>query len=50
MKFSVTTFATQGVISPEELAPKLAAFGYDGIEIWSGDLPGDRFLSWWRED
>lgn len=50
MKFSVTTYGTQGVISPEELMPKLAEFGYDGIEIWAGDLPGAEHMAWYRQD
>lgn len=50
MKFSVTTFATQGLISPEALMPKLAAWGYDGIELWSGDLSGPDYLAWYRRD
>lgn len=36
MRFSVTTYATQNVILPEELIPKLAEWGYDGIELWGG--------------
>jgi sugar phosphate isomerase/epimerase len=50
MKFCVTTFATQRVISPEDLMPKLQAFGYDGIELWSGDLSGEPYLAWYRQD
>lgn len=50
MKFSVTTFATQGLISPEALMPKLAAWAYDGIELWSGDLSGPDYLAWYRSD
>lgn len=36
MKFSVTTYTTQKVILPEDLIPKLAEWGYDGIEFWGG--------------
>ena len=50
MKFSVTTFTTQGIISPEALMPKLAAWGYDGIELWAGDMPREGYMSWWRSD
>ncbi|RJS85258.1 sugar phosphate isomerase/epimerase [Candidatus Bathyarchaeota archaeon] len=39
MKFSVTTYTTQGIILPEDLIPKLAEWGYDGIELWGGRLP-----------
>ena len=34
MKFSITTLGTNGVISPEDLMPKLSQWGYDGIELW----------------
>ncbi len=34
MKFCVTTYTTQNVILPEDLIPKLAEWGYDGIELW----------------
>lgn len=50
MKFSVTTYGTQGVLSPEELMPKLEELGYDGIEIWAGDLPGAEHIAWYRYD
>ena len=50
MKFCVTTLATQGVISPEELMPELHAWGYDGIELWSGDLSGEAYVGWYRRD
>ena len=50
MKYCVTTFATQGAISPQALMPQLRAFGYDGIELWSGDLSGEDFLSWYRRN
>lgn len=36
MRFSVTTYATQRVILPENLIPKLAEWGYNGIELWGG--------------
>ncbi|MFB0503788.1 MAG: sugar phosphate isomerase/epimerase family protein [Candidatus Bathyarchaeia archaeon] len=36
IKFSVTTYGTQNVILPEDLVPKLAEWGYDGIELWGG--------------
>jgi len=36
IKFSVTTYATQNMILPEDLIPKLAEWGYDGIELWGG--------------
>jgi sugar phosphate isomerase/epimerase len=50
MKFSVTTFATRGLISPEALMPRLAEWGFDGIELWSGDLSGPDYLAWYRQD
>ena len=50
IKFSVTTLATEGVIAPVDLMPKLAAWGYDGIELWGGDLPGAEHVTWFRED
>ena len=51
MKFSVTTFATKGIISAEELMPKLQTFGYDGIELWCGSLPGgEGHQTWFRQD
>jgi len=36
MKFCVTTYATQGILLPEQLIPKLAEWGYDGVELWGG--------------
>ena len=36
MKFSATTYTTQNVMLPEDLIPKLAEWGYDGIELWGG--------------
>ncbi|MEM3692950.1 MAG: sugar phosphate isomerase/epimerase family protein [Candidatus Bathyarchaeia archaeon] len=36
MKFCVTTYATQGIILPELLIPKLAEWGFDGVELWGG--------------
>jgi len=36
MKFSVTTYVTRNVMLPEDLIPKLAEWGYDGIELWGG--------------
>ncbi len=50
IKFSVTTLATEGVIAPVDLMPKLAAWGYDGIELWGGDLPGAEHVTWFRDD
>lgn len=50
MKITVTTLGTKGVISPEDLMPKLAAWGYDGIELWGGDLPGGEHVMWYQED
>ncbi|NLE94937.1 MAG: sugar phosphate isomerase/epimerase [Dehalococcoidia bacterium] len=49
-KFSVTTLATEGVIAPVDLMPKLATWGYDGIEIWGGDRPGSQHVTWFRDD
>lgn len=34
MKFCVTTYTTQNMILPEDFIPKLAEWGYDGIELW----------------
>jgi sugar phosphate isomerase/epimerase len=51
MKFCVTTFTTQRVIDAPDLFPKLAQWGYDGIELWAGDMPNaEGYMSWWRED
>ncbi len=50
MKLSVTTLGTKGTISPEGLMPKLKAWGYDGIELWGGDLPGAEHVQWYQED
>ena len=49
-EFSVTTLATEGVIAPKDLMPKMAAWGYDGIELWGGDLPGAAHVTWFRND
>jgi hypothetical protein len=32
VKFSVTMFVTQGLISQEALMPRLAGWGFDGID------------------
>lgn len=50
MQLSVTTLATEGAIAPKDLIPKLAAWGFDGIELWGGDLPGAQHVTWFRED
>jgi sugar phosphate isomerase/epimerase len=51
MRFSVTTFASKGLISPQELMPRLQAWGYDGIELWVGDLPGgEGHIAWFRQN
>lgn len=49
MKFSVTTYATQNVILPEDLIPKLAEWGYDGIEFWGGRTHQKGQLKWGLE-
>jgi len=50
MKFSVTTYTTQGVIPPEEIIPKLAEWGYDGVELWGGRAqPGYTGSKWGLE-
>ena len=50
MKLSVTTLGTKGTISPEDLMPRLKAWGYDGIELWGGDLPGGEHVQWYQEN
>ncbi len=50
MKLSVTTLGTLKVISPENLMPKLEQWGYDGIELWGGDLPGSEHTKWYQDD
>jgi sugar phosphate isomerase/epimerase len=30
--------------------PKLAQWGYDGIEFWGGDLPGGEHTRWYQDD
>ena len=49
MKFSVTTFASRNVILPEDLIPKLAEWGYDGIELWGGRTPEKGQPKWGLE-
>jgi len=49
MKFCVTTFATRGIIPPEELIPKVAEWGYDGIELWGGREPKPDQPNWGLE-
>jgi sugar phosphate isomerase/epimerase len=50
VKLSVTTLGTLNVISPEDLMPKLEQWGYDGIELWGGDLPGGQHTKWYQDD
>ena len=50
MKISVTTLGTFGAISPQDLMPKLAQWGYDGIELWGGDLPGAEHVKWYQDN
>lgn len=38
MKFSVTSYATAGSMTLDELIPKLGELGYDGVEVWGRDL------------
>ena len=49
MKLCVTTRATRGIISPEDLMPKLKAWGYGGIEMWGRDLPGAGHVQWYED-
>jgi sugar phosphate isomerase/epimerase len=41
---------TLNVISPEDLMPKLEQWGYDGIELWGGDLPGGEHVKWYQDN
>jgi sugar phosphate isomerase/epimerase len=50
VKISVTTLGTLNVISPEDLMPKLEQWGYDGIELWGGDLPGSEHVKWYQDN